>query len=185
VKNMNVLILFGILVFFNSLIVTAWWVTGEHPYKVWAVILCGVAIFAGAILIFQGQNRAMVLSNKWLGTIKAAADQASTDAEAIAEIKKRIESQSATVDLVAKEATSAKELVNDLSKKNSKAEEKLSELDRSIKDGNHAVEELQLYTRFNSIVIAAQNDNRPAYDQLWKWSADRSFPFQKSAAQAA
>ena len=89
--KMNVLILFGILLIINAIIATGFWVTGEHPYKVWAMILCGVVIFAGAILIFQGQNRAMELSNKWLGTIKAAADQASIDAETIAEIKKRIE----------------------------------------------------------------------------------------------
>jgi len=72
----------------------------------------------------------------------------------------------------------------DLSNKNSKAEEKLSELDKAIVKGNNAVQELQLYTHFNSTVLAAQNDDRQAYDQLFAWTAEKTFPYKKAASEA-
>jgi len=171
----------GVLLIINSLVITAWWVIGEHSHKGWAFTLCLSAVFVGAFLVLQ--ERVTELTVKGIGTIKSAAEQATADANVISDLKARVEAQSATVDLIAKEAADAKKLISDLSEKNSKAEEKLSELDKSISDGNFAVKELQLYTQFNTTVLAAQNDNRPAYDQLWAWSDDSSFPFQRAAAQ--
>jgi hypothetical protein len=172
----------GALLIINALVITAWWVMGEHPHKGWAFTLCLSAVFVGAFLVLQ--ERVTELTVKGIGTIKSAAEQASADAIAISELKERVEAQSATVNLIAKEAADAKQLVNDLSEKNSIAESKLSQLDKSINDGNLAVKELQLYTQFNTTVLSAQNDSRRAYDQLWAWSEDSPFPFQKAAAQA-
>ncbi len=73
--------------------------------------------------------------------------------------------------------------MNDLSEKNSTAEEKLSQLDIYIKEGKIAVKELQLYILFNRVVLAAKNDSRKAYDQLWAWSRDSSYLLQKDATQ--
>jgi len=175
--------LIGALLIINALFITAWWVMGEHLHKGWAFTLCLSAIFVGSFLVLQ--ERVTELTVKGIGTIKSAAEQASADANLIADLKSRVEAQSATVNLVAKEAADAKQLVNDLSEKNIKAEEKLTQLDMAINYGNLAVKELQLYTQFNTTVLAAQNDNRPAYDKLWNWSEDSSFPFQSAAAQAA
>lgn len=172
----------GVLLIISALVITAWWVIGEHPHKGWAFTLCLSAVFVGAFLVLE--ERVTELTVKGIGTIKSAAEQASADANAISDLKTRVEAQSATVDLISKEAADAKLLVNDLAEKNSKAEEKLSQLDKSISDGNLAVKELQLYTQFNTTVLAAQNDDRRAYDQLWAWSEDSSFPFQRAAAQA-
>jgi uncharacterized protein YoxC len=61
---------------------------------------------------------------------------------------------------------------------------KLAVLDRSIQDGNKAVTELKLLTRFNTVVVNAQNNDREAYDQLEIWTNDNSFPFQKNALYA-
>jgi len=174
--------LVGVLLISNALFITGWWVMGEHPHKGWGFTLCLAAVFGGVFLVLQG--RVTEVTVKGIGTIKSAAEQASADANAISELKDRVEAQSATVDLIAKEAADAKQLVKDLSEKNSEAEEKLSQLDKSIKHGNLAVKELQLYTQFNSTVLAAQNDDRRAYDQLWAWSEDSSFAFQRAAAQA-
>jgi len=121
-------------------------------------MLCVLAIFVGIFLILE--DRVTELTVKGVGTIKSAAKQASADADSISDLKTRVEAQSATVDLVAQEAADAKELVNDLSEKNTKAEEKLSQLDNAINDGTLAVKELQLYTQFNTTVISAQSDNR-------------------------
>jgi len=176
------LILIGVLLISVALIITFWWVAGEHPNKKWAFAVCLVAVFGGAFLVLQ--ERVTELTVKGIGTIKSAAEQASAGANAITDLKKRVEHQSATIDLIAKDAADAKQLVNDLSEKNSKAEEKLSQLDRAIKEGHLAVKELQSYTNFNSTVLAARNDNRRAYDKLWTWAEDSSFPFQKAAIQA-
>lgn len=173
----------GALLIINAFFITGWWFWGEHTQNKWAFMLCALAIFVGIFLILE--DRVTELTVKGVGTIKSAAKQASADADSISDLKTRVESQSATVDLVAQEAADAKELVNDLSEKNTKAEEKLSQLDNAISDGILAVEELQLYTQFNTTVISAQSDNRPAYDQLWDWSKDSSFPFQNAAAQSA
>lgn len=172
----------GIMFIATALAFTAWWVVGEHRHKGWTFTLCLVFVFVGIFLILQ--ERVTELTVKGIGTIKSAAEQASADANTISDLKARVEAQSATVNLIAKEAADAKQLVIDLSDKNSKAEEKLSQLDKSISDGNVAVKELQLYTQFNTTVLAAQNDDRRAYDQLWDWSEDSSFPFQRASAQA-
>ena len=175
--------LISILLVLSSIAISYWWITAYGTHKGAMLTLCFLAVFAGLAILLS--DRITELSMKGIGTIKAAAEQASADANVVSELKKRVEDQSATVDLIAKEAADAKQLVNALSEKNSKAEEKLSQLDKSINDGNLAVKELQLYTQFNGTVLAAQNDNRHAYDQLWAWGKDSSFPFQKASAQAA
>ncbi len=171
----------GILLIINSIAASAWWITTHGTYKGSVLTLCSLAVFAGLALILY--DRITELSVNGIGTIKAAVNQATADANVVAELKTRVEGQSATVDLVAKEAADAKQLVNDLSEKNTKAEEKLSQLDISIKEGKIAVKELQIYILFNRVVLAAKNDSRRAYDQLWAWSRDSSYLLQKDATQ--
>jgi len=173
--------LIGILIILNSIVASAWWITTHGTYKGSVLTLCSLAVFAGLALILY--DRITELSVNGVGTIKTAVEQASSDANVVSELKTRVEGQSATVDLVAKEAAEAKQLVTDLSLKNSKAEEKLSQLDKAINDGNLAVKELQIYILFNRVVLAAKNDSRQAYDQLWAWSADSSYLLQKDATQ--
>lgn len=115
--------LIGALLIINALFITAWWVMGEHLHKGWAFTLCLSAIFVGSFLVLQ--ERVTELTVKGIGTIKSAAEQASADANLIADLKSRVEAQSATVNLVAKEAADAKQLVNDLSEKNMARQENL------------------------------------------------------------
>ena len=60
---------------------------------------------------------------------------------------------------------------------------KLAVLNRSVEDGNRAVTELQSISHFNTVVISAQGDDRDAFDQLWTWAEDSSFPYQQIAIQ--
>ncbi len=174
--------LVGLFVILIALSATAWWVSRKKGANVPVITVCGLAIFAGIFLIIN--ERAVEITIKNVGTIKAAAQQALVDAQQIAEIRKRIEAQGATVDLVAKEAADAKRLTEELSRKNELAEKKLKELDSAVKNGSSAVDELQAYTKFNSAVLAAQSDNRPAFDQISKWAKDKSRPFSAAAEQA-
>jgi hypothetical protein len=179
-KSMTQLI--GILLIVNSLVVAAWLLGTGRAGATSSIILCTVAVFAGIALIIQ--DRIVEVTVKGVGTIKAAAEKAVTEAKEVSSIKERIEAQSATVDLVAKDAAEAKNLVEQLSRKNADAEQKLAKLDNSIQEGNRAVTALEAYTQFNSTVLAAQNDDRRAYDQLWTWSEDSTYSFQKPASQA-
>lgn len=174
--------LIGIFLILVSVAGTAWWIRSERANTKSALGLCLIAVFAGLGLTLE--DRILELTIGGIGTIKTASEQAVSDAREIAAIRKRIEAQSATVDLVAKEAVAARRLVDELSRKNDDAQRELQTLDRSIKQGSQAVAELQAYTEFNSTVVAAQTDNRPAYDQLWDWSQDDAYPFKKAAAQA-
>lgn len=92
----------GILIIINSLIVAGTWVGGAHQHKAWVISLCVLAVFVG--IIFTMHDRAIEITFNKVGTIKAAAEQATADAKGISEIKKRIESQSATIDLIAEKA---------------------------------------------------------------------------------
>jgi hypothetical protein len=148
------MVLIGFLIIAISIFLTTWWVTSNHPYKGWSFSMCLLCVFLGLILILY--KRVTEVTIPHIGTIKAAAEQATADANAIAELKRRVENQSATVDLVAKTAADAQQDV------------------RRLRD----------VTDFSLIVLAAQCDDRHAYDQLWAWSEDSSFPLQRFATRA-
>ncbi len=118
--------LIGILIVVNTLIASAWWLSQGKP---WGLAFTSVAVLAslvGLALVFN--ERAIELSFGKFGKIKAAAQQAETDAKEIADIRKRVEAQAATMDLVAKESAEAKKLLSDLTEQNKVAGEKLKEL---------------------------------------------------------
>lgn len=145
--------LIGILVGLNALIITAWYITNDNPYKQMAISICIVAIFYGAFLSLQ--DRAIELSVNSVGTIKAAAEEASLDAQEISKIKQRVENQSATIDLVASKA---------------------AEADLKI----HQIGQL---ISFQSTIISAKNDDRNSFNRLEEWSKDKSFPFYVEAGK--
>lgn len=148
------LLILGIFIILSALGFAIYWAAGNHPHKAWVIPLCIVVIIVG--MFFTLHDRAIEITFKGVGTIKAAAEQATIDANTIAEIKNRIEAQSATVDLVAQSASEAK----------------------------NQLTELKSITDFSKTVIAAQNDDRYAFNQLLLWLDDKSFPFQKEAANA-
>src|SRR3990172_9894790 len=117
----------GMLLILNALVLMAWWICTDHPHKAWAIVAGLVAIFAG--VYFTVQDRAIEITIEKVGTIKAAAEQATLDAQFVADLRKRIESQSATVDLVAESAAKAHKLIEDLSQKNKTVEGKIDELE--------------------------------------------------------
>jgi hypothetical protein len=172
----------GILLIFNALLLATWWVCTEHPHKAWAVLVGLVAIFVG--VYFTVQDRATEITIKNVGTIKAAARQATNDAQAVADLRKRIEAQSATVDLVAESATKAHDLIEELSRKNQTAEGKIHELETAGSEVQKTVAELKETADFMSLVAAAQNDDRTAFNDLTAWVDNRASPYWQHAADA-
>lgn len=96
--------LIGMLIVLNSIVVSSWWITAHGTNNGAVLTLCSLAVFAGLALVVS--DRITELSMKGVGTIKAAAEKASADASEISALKSRIEAQSATVDLIAKDSAS-------------------------------------------------------------------------------
>jgi len=174
--------LIGILLVLNSIALTAWWVTTQGSYKAAVITLCFLTVFAGLALILQ--ERITELTVKGVGTIKTAVQQVTLDVQTVAELKERVENQSATVDLVAKEASKAKALSEEVAENNERAEEKLETLDKAITKANITLDGLEAVTEFTMTVVAAQNDDRKAFDKLKILAEDKAYRFSGRAQQA-
>ena len=176
------MLIVGMLLIFSALFLTTWWVCTEHPHKKWAISSGLIAIFVG--VYFTVQDRAIEITIGQVGTIKAAAKQATVDAQAVADLRKRIEAQSATVDLVAQSAIKAHNLIEDLSQKNREAETEIGELEIASSAIQETIAELQKTAEFMSLVAAAQNDDRTAFDKLVEWTTKKESPYWQHAADA-
>lgn len=174
--------LIGILLILISITFAAWHITTKSTHNYFIITLCLISVFAGLALILQ--DRATELTVKGIGTIKAATQQAQSDAKTIAELTERVENQSAIVALVAKDASKAKEISEEVADKNRRAEEKLNTLDEAITKANTALADLETATEFTMTVVAAQNDDRKAFDKLKEWSKEKNYRFSSRAAQA-
>jgi hypothetical protein len=73
--------LLGVLLIANAILVTGWWVTKDSPHKGWAFTICLVAVFVG--IVFLVKDRAIEITVRGVGTIKAASEQAAIDAQAV------------------------------------------------------------------------------------------------------
>jgi BMFP domain-containing protein YqiC len=125
---MNFLQLIGILVIVNSLIWALWRHSQEGGLGVGGGALLAFALVAGLALIFYKREVEVSFTNEG-ASIKAAAEQATADAAEIAAIRKRVEAQAATLDLVAKESADAKQLVDNLRQESERADKKLKMLE--------------------------------------------------------
>ncbi len=56
-------------------------------------------------------------------------------------------------------------------------------LDDKLQEASKTLSELQLAIEFTMTVIAAQSDDRKAFDQLQAWADDKSYPFSSRAEQ--
>jgi|GEM_PF-2490780 len=70
----------------------------------------------------------------------------------------------------------------DMAQKIIKADVKSLEMDAQIRNANETIKNLDLYSQYYLIVLAAQGENRMAYDQLYKWSKDVNSPFRPMAS---
>ena len=174
--------LVGLLLILTALAVSAWWLRGERASKGWVGSWCLVAVFSGVFLILQ--DRATEITIKGVGTIKAAAEKAIADAAAISDLRNRVESQSATVDLVAKEATSAHKLAEQVADQVKTSQQRLKSVDSALAAARDKVADLDNITQFTRTVLAAQNDNRRAFDQLEAWASDPAFPMREEASSS-
>jgi hypothetical protein len=184
-RRNNILQLLGILIIASILIFDLWWLVIHESFSgtafTFLLFLSAFALLTGMALIFN--QRLTELGFGKYGSLKVAAEQALSDANEIAEVRKRVEAQSATIDLVAVQATKAKEISEEVAIKNIKAEEKLSEIDVALRKAKESIASLEFCSQYYVTVLAAQGESRPAYDQLGKWAKDGFFPFRLQAKQ--
>lgn len=144
------------------------WVTTHGTYVVAVIGVTSVAVLAGTAILIQ--DRITELTIKGVGTIKAASAQAESDAKTITDIKEKMEHQSATVNLVASEAARAKELSQQAA--------------ATTEEAKATLEELKSITDFMALIVAAQTDDRTAFDKLEEIANDSGNKFSSKAIQA-
>lgn len=116
--------------------------------------------------------------------IRAVAQKVGVDAEAVANLRTQVENQSATVHLVASEATKAKELSEAAANQTKRAEDRLTELNKVISEATDTLRMMKDESEFLALTVAAQNDDRPSFDRLMKIANDPQNRFAELAAQA-
>jgi hypothetical protein len=173
--------LLGILLIVNSLILTAWQVSNNGGSK-WIIVVCFISVFTGIALTIQ--DRITELSIQGVGTLKAATMKAQEQLEEITEIRNRVESQSATIDLVAQDAKKARELTEDVRKKSDAVEAQVTKVDAALHKANVNTDALSALLEFTNTVVSAQADDRRAFDKLKGWAGDPAFPYHREALQA-
>jgi hypothetical protein len=152
----------GILIIANTIIVSAWWLFQGKPWGLGFTTLTVLSCLIGLALVFN--ERAIELSFGQFGSIKTAAKQAQTDAKEISEIRKRIEAQAATMDLVARESAEAKKLLGNLSEQNKIAEEKIETIKELAAPPSLSVYEIDITNKDNvyeAVMTFSSSKNEP------------------------
>jgi hypothetical protein len=170
----------GLLIIVIAILIIIWWARSDRRRKRW-VVAVSFMLFAGVVIMLQDRIVEISLP-KGFGTIKAAARQATADAEAIANLKKRVEDQSATVDSVANSAREARKLGDELSERIKTTDTKLTQVDQATRNAQAALEKMEQISAFATVLLAAQNDDWQAFNQLLNWVDDQNFPLHEVAA---
>lgn len=172
--------LIGFLCIANAVVVAGWWVATDQPHRKAALAVSLLAVGVGAFLVLRDRATELVVGG--VGTIRAAAEQVAHDAKVVGDVRARVEAQSATIHLVAGDAESASKLADRVSQKTEAAEKKIDDLTVTLLRATTQLEELRQATDFATTVLAAQNDDRRAFDRLETWAKDPTFRLRREAA---
>lgn len=144
--------------------------------------IVGITLITGFGLMLSHRITEFTIPN--VGTLKAATEQATADAETIAKLKERVENQSATVDMVAAQAKIAKDLSERAQKQTALVEQRSDELKIAFMDATATLTKLKSEEEFLMLVVSAQSDDRASYDRLNKIAGEKENPFAALAATA-
>ena len=168
----------SVFIIANTMVGAAIWLfRGYTP--TWPFVSLVVLFLIIGVVVLLG-DRVTEFNLGKIGSIKAAAKQAQIDASEVAAIREKVENQRAVIDVVAKEASEGKKLYETLSAENKQAEEKIASLKSTVENASQELTKLQTLSEFNSTVVAAQSDDRRAYDKLLRWANDKAYPNAES-----
>jgi hypothetical protein len=206
---------FGVFLLLVGACVPLWWLTTRSEQKTKggkaAVVTVGtIAMLAGLACIMEDRVTELTISG--VGTIKSVTEQAIADAADVAKLKERVENQSATVDLIAKQTATTQELSENVQAQEKQGQERLEALDKAIGLAQMALVKvgtqesqaqdrldilngeiakakeserlLQQEETFTMTVVAAQNDDRTSFDKLRELATLKDYPFANMAVAA-
>ena len=101
-----------------------------------------------------------------------------------ADVAGQLKESQALVGRVAQEVGKARAISEEVADRNQRAETKLKLLDSVIGKTTSTLAELERTTEFVMTTVAAQTDDRKAFDRLEVWSKDKTHPFCEKARQA-
>jgi hypothetical protein len=168
----------GVLILINVLAILAF-LTHQNPAD-WKRYMgfATAGLFVGVALILSDRITGIKLSG--IGEIKA---QAMSDVEEIARIRDDLESQRDSVAMVVRDANKAWQRIEEVSKLSEQGAEHLRSIERIQSKATEALVAISELSMFSHVLISAQNDSRPAFDELRK-IADAEGPFRPYAAVA-
>ena len=156
----------GVLIIVNVIVLTAVWILNGNPHKTWAFAFCLLCIFLAHQFVFPDRN---VKFNVLKGSLESTLQRAEADADEIAKIKKRINSQSATIDLAVERASRALKTVAEQETKTQRAEANLQKTQKALATAERNLKSVDTLLSFQTLVTRAQNDDREAFDEIVKW----------------
>lgn len=168
------------LLILNGLGMSVWFAVQNQLSKT-LLAISGFMLALGVLFAFHERVTEFVFP--WGGSMKMR-EKAETDLAEISAIRQRVEAQGATVDLVAKDAREARKLTDEINLRSKEIEEKVKSANSSVEKASKTVEELEQLTVFTKTFIAAQTDDRKAFDQLASWSQDKQYRFRAEAERA-
>jgi hypothetical protein len=156
----------GIILILLSIGILIYWLATGRRSKPLLKFVCVFIAIMGFLLILKDKLVEVTLKD-WL-SIKTSAAEATADAKTIADIKQQVLNQRATIDLVATDAQTAKNLSEEASNKVALAEQKLKDLDDTIQKANGSLKKLDAATEFTLLVTKAESGDRAAFFKLGK-----------------
>ena len=197
-----ILLIIGLIIIITPISITFWCFIRLKPYAKSMISVCLIFVFIGLALVFF--DRITEITVEHVGTIKAATKQVTLDAKEVSKLKERIEAQSATIDLVAQNASEAKTLSKDakslyeeLSNKNKIADKELKNisdkilplelkaksLSSLIRKSRKEISHLQELLNIQQLMIASIAGSRPDYEKLTNIAGKKSSlqPFANDA----
>lgn len=94
-----------------------------------------------------------------------------------------VQSQRAALDRIDADVAETKKRMANIAGNSTAAEEKLAMIEKTVEQTGQTLAQLQMSATFSNTVLAAQNDDRQAYDRLWILADDPSFPLREAAAR--
>ncbi len=189
----TILLITGLLIIIAPISIAIWNVIKSKPVTKDIYYICVISLIIGLPVIMI--DRITEIPIPYIGTIKAATEQATSDSQEVSRLRKRIESQSATIDLIAQNATDAKKLsteakslYEELSNKNILADKELKNISDKILPLELKADSLSTLTKktrkeilrtqerlnIQKLMVASIAGSRSEYEKLNKIAGKKS-----------
>lgn len=153
----------------------------EKTYLIIKITLLSAIGIVFFVLVVSNWDSIVELNVPGVGSIKMEARQ---DADAIKEIRKRVERDSTRIEEVAKKAEHAQKIIESVQRENDVVKKQIEDITTLQSQAQNTINSLNQTLHFARTFISAYADDRKAYEQLIKWSQEKSYPFQKEAEKA-